>query len=224
MTASKRVEYQTLVQLRKQCRDCPGLVNPSRYDYDSAQIGPWSRWQGNLDAELMVVGQDWGTTKFFVKWEGNDPPAGNPTNDNLRRLLNSIGIDIGPPGVDQEGQIFLTNVILCLKEGTLQAPVDEQWAPRCGEKFLRPLIEIVEPKVVVALGQQSYKAILGAYAMDYGRPKTYRMVVESGYRTLPDGVLLFPVYHCGAFGVNINREMSEQLEDWARVRAALPTR
>ena len=159
---SKKVKYQRLVQLRKQCRDCPDLVNPSPSPYDSTQIGPWSRWQGNLEAELMIVGQDWGTTTYFLKWEGIDQCKGNPTNDNLRRLLRSIGIDIGPPGVDQEGQIFLTNVILCLKEGTLQAPVKEMWATRCGEKFLRPLIEIVEPRVVVALGERSFRAALGA--------------------------------------------------------------
>ena len=102
-----------------------------------------------------------GKVADILKWEGIDQCKGNPTNDNLRRLLRSIGIDIGPPGVDQEGQIFLTNVILCLKEGTLQAPVKEMWATRCGEKFLRPLIEIVEPRVVVALGERSFRAALG---------------------------------------------------------------
>jgi hypothetical protein len=43
----------------------------------------------------MVVGQDWGTTTYFLKWEGIDQRKGNPTNDNLRLLLKSIGIDIG---------------------------------------------------------------------------------------------------------------------------------
>ena len=85
MVVPKQAKYQRLVQLRKQCRDCPDLVNPSRYD--STQIGPWSRWQGNLETELMIVGQDWGTTTYFLKWEGIDQPKGNPTNDNLRLLL-----------------------------------------------------------------------------------------------------------------------------------------
>ena len=48
------------------CARCVGLINPTRCAsgvYDSEEIGPWARWQGDLDVELMVVGQDWGDVK-----------------------------------------------------------------------------------------------------------------------------------------------------------------
>jgi DNA polymerase len=37
-----------------------GLLNPSQidngiYDKDTA-LGPWSLWQGNLDAQILVIG------------------------------------------------------------------------------------------------------------------------------------------------------------------------
>jgi DNA polymerase len=33
--------------------------------YDNqGHIGPWTQWQGNLNAELMIVGQDWGGTEY----------------------------------------------------------------------------------------------------------------------------------------------------------------
>ncbi len=72
--------YNKLVLERKACRACEGLVNPADYTYDSDQIGPWSLWQGNLDSDLIIVGQDWGDTRYFEKWEGRDQQTGNPTN------------------------------------------------------------------------------------------------------------------------------------------------
>ena len=78
--------YNALVQCRKNCRLCEGLANPAEPEYaqwDSRHIGAWSVGQGNLDAQVMIVGQDRGTTQYFTEWEGRDQPQGNPTNENL---------------------------------------------------------------------------------------------------------------------------------------------
>jgi DNA polymerase len=120
------IGYPTLVAQRKACRKCTGLENPAAVDdgrYDSDHIGPWSLWQGSLGARLMVVGQDWGDTRYFRKYSGREGPR-NPTNETLRRLLQSIGMDIPPPEDHPENpRIFLTNAILCLKADGLQGPV-----------------------------------------------------------------------------------------------------
>jgi uracil-DNA glycosylase len=229
ITSDKQQLYSSLVQQRKKCKACGGvLINPADCNgdlYDSFQIGPWSRWQGNLQAKLMVVGQDWGDTNYFLKWEGFDDPN-NPTNVNLTKLLNSIGINIKSiTGADQGGDIFLTNAILCLKQNGLQGDVVGAWFENCGKNFLKPTIEIVKPKVLVALGEWPYKTILQAYDIRYVRPQTYRMIVEqvgkAGGRKLPGGALLFPVYHCGRRGVNQNRNWSDQLNDWKLIQQAL---
>ena len=63
LSADKSERYFQLVEARKACTACAGLSNPSTFhegEFDSAQIGPWSRWQGNLNAAVMIVGQDWG--------------------------------------------------------------------------------------------------------------------------------------------------------------------
>jgi hypothetical protein len=120
--------YRQLVHDRKTCRACSGLTNPSICGdgaYDSDQIGPWSLWQGNLDADLMIVGQDWGDEAYFLQNAGHESHK-NPTNETLRKLLASIGIEIEPPSKERGfgGQLFFTNAILCLKTGGLQAHVD----------------------------------------------------------------------------------------------------
>ena len=122
--------YDKLVADRIACRRCEafGLTNPSIVSdgrFDSPEIGPWSRWQGGFGATLMIVGQDWGTVEYFSKHEGLDGPSTkNPTNEALQKVVREFGIELGPPGdVRRAGVVFLTNAILCLKDGGLQAPV-----------------------------------------------------------------------------------------------------
>ncbi len=216
----KRRRYNLLVQQRKRCRLCVGLTNPSDATcrrFDSEQIGPWSLWQGSLDADVLVVGQDWGDTSYFHRWRGRDQPFGNPTNENLRMLLRRIGYEVGNPGEAQHGRVFLTNLILCLKQGGLQAPVKPQWFENCTTAFFRPLVEVIEPKVVVALGKGASESILGAYGVEVPRFGRLSELMENSPYPLSDSSVLFPVYHCGAGGVNRNRSMEQQLKDWDRI-------
>ncbi|MBO09079.1 MAG: hypothetical protein CL478_12605 [Acidobacteria bacterium] len=217
------LSYEQLVQKRKTCSLCSELVNPSQCErghHDSNHIGPWSRWQGNLDAEIVVVGQDWGDTDYFIKNHGVDAKD-NPTNNMLRELLLSIGIDIGLPHERQDSsRVFLTNAILCLKTtGGMQGNVERKWFSNCGAEFLRPLIEIVEPKVVICLGERAWRSVVTAFGQ---RPGRFRESVENpkGIR-LMESVVAMAVYHCGARVLNMNRSRDQQLRDWQRVRNML---
>ena len=117
-SSEKLAAYRMLVQERKTCRDCKGLTNPSECVagvYDSDHIGPWSRWQGKLDSELIVIGQDWGDEGYFVTNRGHEFPN-NKTNETLRTLLASISLNIEQPSLQDSGggTHFFTNAVLCL--------------------------------------------------------------------------------------------------------------
>jgi DNA polymerase len=193
--------------------DCQGGI------YDSDHIGPWSLWQGNLNAAVVVVGQDWGDTRYFIDNAGHDKP-GNPTNETLRKLLRSIGIDIAVPTAADAGggTIFLTNTVLCLKNGGMQSKVGPQWFPTCGARFLRPTIDLIAPKVVVTLGEWAYRAVTAAYDL---RRATFRRAVESDDCALSGGIRYIPMYHCGARILNTHRPFEQQRRDWDRVRRSL---
>lgn len=97
MGTDKRELYYKLVQARKNCHLCNGLTNPSECNsgiYDSDQIGPWTLWQGNLDSKIMIIGQDWGDTKYFLENKGRDS-NNNATNKTMIELFKLIGPDIG---------------------------------------------------------------------------------------------------------------------------------
>lgn len=216
-------EYAALVAARKACRLCaPALTNPAAVEsgrYDSDEVGPWSRWQGHLSARLMVVGQDWGDTRYFTRYAGREALL-NPTNVALPKLLDVLGIVVGGPG-EATGQdvVFFTNAILCLKEGGLQSKVQDAWFRHCAG-YLRRQIEIVGPDVVVGLGERAFRSILSAFGL---KARSLRREVEDAEGTvLPNRSRAFAVYHCGARIQNMYRNLDAQKADWARLRRFLP--
>lgn len=222
---TKAADYVEMVAARKACHLCTGLINPADVEegrFDAEQIGSWSLWQGNLDASLMVVGQDWGDTGYFVRHEGREGPR-NPTNLALVELVGNAGIQIGEPGAGLGQDVaFFTNAILCLKglQGGLQGRVQQGWFDNCA-RFLRQQIEIVRPVVAVGLGERAYRTILRAFGMECG---AFRPEVEAADgRLLPNGSRAFAVYHCGARIRNTHRPMSVQIDDWTRFHRFLPT-
>ncbi|MBT4863499.1 MAG: hypothetical protein HON53_00060 [Planctomycetaceae bacterium] len=210
-------KYRKLVKERKACRECKELTNPSCVDdgcFDSIEIGPWTRWQGNLTAEVMVVGQDWGDIAYLRRHEGFDDES-NRTNVTLMELLKSIKISVGTPNSDKHNEVFFTNAVLCLKKGGLQAKVNPEWFTNCSS-FLRRQIEIVAPLVVVTLGNHALQAVRNAFNL----PKKLRLAEAV---TDKDGELLFgntrllATYHCGARVLNTWRPIDKQLKDWKRI-------
>ena len=93
---------------------------------DCKEINLWTYWQGkgNLDAKIMLVGQDWG-----CPWDDSSQPTmeqvrranegraydylynnPNTTDANLTRLFNELGYDITKTCAD----LFFTNLVLAI--------------------------------------------------------------------------------------------------------------
>jgi DNA polymerase len=215
---TKVAEYTALVAARTDCHRCSGLCNPADIEHgslDSEQIGPWSLWQGNLDANVMVVGQDWGDVAYFSNNHGRDL-AQNFTNRALVELLAIAGVEVAPLGSPELSHVsFFTNAILCLKSGGLQGSISRTWFQNC-QFYLRRQIEIVRPQVVIGLGKQAYQSILESFAL---KAAPFREEVKaSAGQLLPNGARVFAVYHCGARIRNTHRNLVEQKIDWLRIR------
>lgn len=225
MNNRKLQQYEAIVSARKSCVLCTSkdFLNPSDATlrkWDSQQIGPWTRWLGDLDAQVMIIGQEWGDTKGFKKQKGLDL-ASSATNRRLRELLAHAGVVV-PDVSETSGKtgVFLTNAALCLKRGGCQAPVRDEWFTNCGLAFLRPQIELVAPRAVVTLGERAYSAVTSAFEMPRMR---FRDAVDGPPVPLPNGSTMVPVYHCGARMRNTKRRDPAQLTDWLRVRDVLGT-
>jgi len=219
---SKQQRYNKLVAKRKTCRECIGLSNPAELEllqFDSDQIGPWSRLHGDLNAQLMIVGQDWGDVRYYKKHEGRDDLS-NATMRNLEKLLSHIGIDVSVTTYSDDPRgLFLTNAVLCLKDGGLQAKVDPKWVTNCESKFLRQQIEIIRPRVVIGLGAFAFHATLRSFNQPVVALRD-AIMDKQGCEIL-DGVRVFAAYHCGAGTVNRTRDLKQQSVDWERIKKYL---
>lgn len=206
------------------------------------EINLWTYWQGRgqLDADIMLVGQDWGnpwedSCKSFCKklsqpdsgrirnyMEGNN----NPTDKNLVTLFKVLGFDIEKPC----DRLFFTNFVLGYRNYKISGGYRRQWTED-NRDFFRQLAEIIEPEVVLCLGRTTFQAVMQALEpqkkLRIGRYNTFLTSAENPRTVrLSTGKTLrvYALAHCGAIGtMNRNRGtagaagLTLQIEDWKRI-------
>src|SRR5918992_4993216 len=132
---------------------------------------------GNPDAELMFVGEAPG---FHEDQQG--VPFVGQAGKLLEKLLAGIGL--------ARADVYIANVLKCRPPGNRDPQPDEIQA--C-ESHLFKQIEIIQPKVVVTLGNFATKLLSGkplGITRVHGQPQE---VTLGGRR-----VLLYPIYHPAA--------------------------
>ena len=112
--------------------------------FECDHVSPWTKSGGNVDAEIMVVGQDWSSSDALAK----GPPSlaraklgFNPlllTNTNLDDLLQRhFGLT--------RAECYLTNLFPYIKPGNASAPIPLKDLVVCAKKFTLQEIRIVSP-------------------------------------------------------------------------------
>lgn len=183
----KYLLYKQLVEDVKSyvISSCNGKTPFDGYEKCDA-INLWTYWQGrwidcngkvihNLDAQILVVGQDWGApdapavsticqmmdgklTHFITGdtflTEGDR--FINPTDDVLYQVMKTaLGYDISRPSFDcsQNRDLFFTNFFVCFREGknTGYLPIPNIEKER---EFFARLVDLIQPKVIVCLGKK----------------------------------------------------------------------
>ncbi|MGG3662952.1 uracil-DNA glycosylase family protein [Bacillus gobiensis] len=210
---SKQESYKELVAQRKRCFLCEGVENPSKInngEYDSDFINPWSKWKSNLNAKVMVIGQDWGNVKHFVKNKGT---VDNNNNTNKRLLTYLELIE-----VDQEDTYF-TNTIKCMKQSNdMSGKINSKWITNCGEIFLKKEIEIVSPDIILVLGKKAFDVICKLYSIKKCRNLGIA-INKSNPFIINNKIKVFPLYHLSTRVVN--RSVAQQEQDWMRIKQHL---
>ncbi len=216
-------EYGALVAARKACRICversPGKIRScAEFDFDPEIVSHWELWLGHKRPKLLAVGQDFGNIGYFVRNRGHDEPN-NKTNDNLRKLLVEAGFNVTePPQLDRTAPVFLTNSILCVKEGAMNAAIRSSWVSACADQQLRPLVRYLKPPVVVGMGNCGWRAVRRVFALA-DMPERISDAAGSSW-TAADQTRVFAVGHPGPLGM-INRRWPQQLADWRRIGEAV---
>ena len=213
---------------------------------DCKEINLWTYWQGrgNLDAKIMLVGQDWGCPVEMSspiqsiqsinlgETEEYHFDTTNPTDKNLVKLFQSIGIDISNGRRDD--RLFFTNFVLGYRNKGLTGNFKAKWV-RESIPFFRRLVDIIEPQIIICLGKTTFCGVLNAFEQPL-KIRRYNDYISCAQNPvcmhLPSSkpVQVFAVSHCGAIGtLNRNRPKDRygksgldlQKEDWVKIRTAL---
>ena len=261
--SDKQKRYIDLVHKIKNCHICEKIKMPTYIEggecllndfhgirdeetdvrnLDSLYVNRWNCWQGSLDAKIMLIGQDFGNvpelneypdSKFDQTIETKADAMKiwkSPTDANLYELFMKVfHINIAK----KNDNLYFTNLACCYRKNKTTGSVNDTWFYICASNFMRELIEIIQPKVIIALGEKVFNA-LGYCAeseircLDCDDEKQMRKWKFSDIVESHDFVLrlfgkenmeipVFPVYHTGS-NSNINRPMEKQLKDWNRIK------
>ena len=216
-------EYNALVAARKACRICversPGKIRScAEFDFDPDVVSHWEPWLGHRQPKLLAVGQDFGNVDYFIRNGGRDDPN-NKTNDNLRRLLMEAGFGVtNPTEFDGITPVFLTNSILCIKEGRMDGAIRSSWVDACADGHLSPLVRYLKPQVVVGMGSCGWRAVRRVFALQQAPERISQSAGLSW--TGPNDTRVFAVGHPGPQGLT-NRPWAKQLADWRRIGEAV---
>ena len=216
-------EYGALVAARKVCRICvernPGKIRScAEFEFDPDVVSHWEAWLGHKRPKLLAVGQDFGNVGYFVRNRGRDDPA-NKTNDNLRKLLTEAGFNVTEPReFDGNTPVFLTNSILCIKEGAMDGSIRSSWVDACADQHLRPLVHYLRPPVIVGMGSCGWRAVRRVFGLENAPA---RISDAAGLSWISaDGTRVFAVGHPGPQGLT-NRPWRQQVADWRRIGEAV---
>lgn len=181
-------------------------------------LNPWELWCGNLDAEIVVIGQDFSDKDYFIEnldsnWQKE---INSPTNKTLQALFENLGYEIDLPQnqiVNKSKPLFFTNAVLGIKQNGMTGAIKEKWYRDTAKQFIKELINIIHPKYIITLGKHAYNMMCIAY--DLEAEKLFKNVKLE--QNINQNFQWFAVSHCSPTG-RINRNLEKQHEDWKEMK------
>jgi len=154
---------------------------------------------GNADADLMFIGEGPG---YYEDKQGE--PFVGAAGQLLNRMLEEIGV--------RRADVRITNVILCRPPGNRDPMPDE--VETC-TPWLREQIELVDPRVIVTLGNFATRFMLD-------KPVSISRV--RGQRFPLEGRTIIPTFHPAAIlrgGGEASTQMVALRSDFQEIKRAL---
>src|SRR5438477_8132572 len=213
----KHAELLKLAKLRQATRwegyKCIGDYPNGIYECDF--VSPYTKTAGNVDAEILVMLQDWSSDESLrdlIDYElatlGHTPHL--PTNRNLTRLLNAtFGLTLR--------DIYGTNLFPFIKLGGMSKSIPRSDLVRAAREFALPQIRIVNPKLVVCLGLNTFNAL--RQACDLGPCLRIGLAIDSPFNI--DSIRVWCQAHTGALGQNNRNKggVDRVSHDWRKMKA-----
>ena len=203
------------------------------------EINLWTHWQGKgcLNPEILLVGQDWGNPfsgigktvleniKRGCLCLENDP---FPTDKNLAELFDqALHLNIW----EKNQELFFTNLLLGYRTGNNNGNFDKSYFNK-DLLYFKELVNILQPKVVICLGRDTFSYALKAYGKEKFLPKDYNIALDKKENKLDiNDIRFFGMAHCGNLGclnrignkkgISAKEGLERQIKDWEEVELYL---
>ena len=188
--------FSQLVKDASSCTLCPAMCGRSAV---------LSELNGSPDARVMFIGEAPGR-------KGADrtrvPFSGDQSGANFDRFLKSIELT--------RKEIFITSAALCnprSESGANRKPTQKELKNCSG--FLRRVIEVVNPRVIVTLGSVALEALKRIEYHELNLKESAAQIQSWNDR------VLVPVYHPSPQVLASHRREAEQLRDYQVVAKAV---
>lgn len=182
-------------------------------------VSPYSKSSHNSDSDILVVLQDWCSVESFddkygiceeTLKLGHTPSV--RTNINLKLLL-AEHFDVSLE------KVYSTNLFPYVKPGAMNARIPAADLLRAADQFTIPMIEIIQPKLVICLGKDTFNALRKACGLHV----VYSIEEAVNSSFLHGSTKIFCQAHTGQLGQN-NRNrggINRVTKDWTLMRSEL---
>ncbi|MEY9741220.1 hypothetical protein ABIF65_000594 [Bradyrhizobium japonicum] len=167
--------------------------------YECDHVVPWTTSACNLDAELMLISQDWASEEFLLK-TGKDPKQREQgqvenlaTNQNIKVMLRrhmNLSFE----------ETYATDAFAFIKSGSMNARIPFSDLVKSTLEYALPQIKIVRPKMVLCLGSAPFNALRRACNLRGWMNLERSFQVGTPFHTEVCGVPVFAVAHPGGTG------------------------
>lgn len=250
MNAKKSAAYKKIVREMQERYPHFGTCDAELYapfvdgEYICREINLYTYWQGidytknTPPIKYLFVAQDYGSL-----FEGNpdlsrlkrmnrgdratpycdENLTESLTDKNLFALFKVLGYDLNR----RYSELFFTNFCLGYRREK-SVGMTKDWMLRDKDLF-RELCEILEPENILCMGKRTYECVVEALTGKSCEIKYFNRFLETHddiiLRVNGNPVKIFPLSHCGTFGMenrNANRSpLAAQYRDWSDVKKSV---
>lgn len=135
--------------------------------YECEFVSPYTKSAKNLDADVMVLLQDWSSHDSLSRAFDADSAEfghsehgvrGTSTNGKLKALLHDhLGLTLAAT--------YGTNLFPFIKPGGMSTRIPAKDLLRAATEFALPQIQIIRPKVAICLGKATFNAVRAACSL-----------------------------------------------------------
>lgn len=230
----KNKQFDELINAMAKCQKCLFLQKRNGQDCSLINIykhpefcksipSIWTDWYNHLDAQIMIIGQDWGPYNDMDKF--HKLYMENTTKENWNQIMEKeksltkkmlttflsesasyygIALDIN--------KIYITNAIMCARKGDTYRGDNiklKDSTLNCTE-YLKKQIEIVKPKIILTLGYYPLLSLSKIFGFPIETNLTETIEKYSVIKT--NDYVIIPVYHPTA---QVKKEV--QLEQYKKI-------